>query len=647
MDLTGAGIVESNAPGDAVSAWEPEGRYLFKDLDNLLVDAAENTLIAVPKLGGSIYKQDLNTGVTEYVGFSTPASTDIVLNLSISPDGSLIYILYKTTSSVSEVVAVFIEVISGDVKYEKAEAAPEWASFDSYMYGDFTDGICWGSGSSAVSYICAVTVNRIDTSSWVNSEIFNSQSDYQSSWFPGPGEATVLSGGGLQSVLNVSGDTYITGTKAARIGVYQAIRYDSYIVKVDSLGVIVNHSHTYPASSYLTSAGFAWLRYNQSRDEILYFSNRGNNVLGRDLSLSAWNAISSDIVQYNPRTIKTTDTHLITRSLSSAPFWNYRLLTDYSLDKSLPALPDRGEGIAVATDYTIVQQNNGVALFDATDTLIEQQNPNVTKGDTYIYQDHVYEALQDNNDRPDLGVLNLNAEGQPDPTWLDLGFINPLRMFDNKLDSLTTGPSPLVINITPGMLVNGIALFNVNASTVQITYTDPTDGLVYDTGAISMLDNSGVQDWYSFFFDPYLVKADLARVDLPAYIDGTVQITLDGAGADVAIGEVVLGTIYKIGDAQYGSSAGIIDFSRKEADQFGNFEIVPRRFSKRAEFDAVIPPAYGGSVQRTLARLRATPVVWIGSVDLEETIVYGYFREFDILLSNPAFFNVTITVEGL
>ena len=220
-------------------------------------------------------------------------------------------------------------------------------------------------------------------------------------------------------------------------------------------------------------------------------------------------------------------------------------------------------------------------------------------------------------------------------------------MFDNKLDSRTTAPSPLVIDITPGMLVNGLALFNVDAATVQITYTDPDDGLVYDTGQISMLDNSGVQDWYSFFFDPYLAKADLASVDLPSYIDGTVQITLDGAGADVAIGEVVLGTIYKIGDAQYGSSAGIIDFSRKETDQFGNFEIVPRRFSKRAEFDTVIPPAYGGSVQRTLARLRATPVVWIGSVDLEETIVYGYFREFDILLSNPAFSNVTITVEGL
>jgi hypothetical protein len=317
-------------------------------------------------------------------------------------------------------------------------------------------------------------------------------------------------------------------------------------------------------------------------------------------------------------------------------------LTDYSELTAKPATANY-ESIHYATDYFIGVNSDG--SYDivelSTNTLLEQTNPTVTAGDIYTYADHNYEALQDNNDRPDLGAI-----ADP-PTWLDLGFINPLRMFDNKLDSLTTGPSPLVINITPGMLVNGIALFNVNASTVQITYTDPDDGLVYDTGQISMLDNSGVQDWYSFFFDPYLVKADLARVDLPAYIDGTVQITLDGAGADVAIGEVVLGTIYKIGDAQYGSSAGIIDFSRKEQDQFGNFEIVPRRFSKRAEFDAVIPPAYGGSVQRTLARLRATPVVWIGSVDLEETIVYGYFREFDILLSNPAFSNVTITVEGL
>jgi len=301
--------------------------------------------------------------------------------------------------------------------------------------------------------------------------------------------------------------------------------------------------------------------------------------------------------------------------------------------------------VGAYVDTYIVVNVSGIdspQFIDVTDnTIAEYIQPNFKLGDRVIFRDRVFEALTDNNDRPDVGAL-----ADP-PTWLDLGFINPLRMFDNKLDSRTTAPSPLVIDITPGMLVNGIALFNVNASTVQITYTDPGDGLVYDTWQISMLDNSVVQDWYSFFFDPYLVKADLARVDLPAYIDGTVQITLDGAGADVAIGEVVLGTIYKIGDAQYGSSAGIIDFSRKEADQFGNFEIVPRRFSKRAEFDAVIPPAYGGSVQRTLARLRATPVVWIGSVDLEETIVYGYFREFDILLSNPAFSNVTITVEGL
>jgi hypothetical protein len=301
--------------------------------------------------------------------------------------------------------------------------------------------------------------------------------------------------------------------------------------------------------------------------------------------------------------------------------------------------------VGAYVDTYIVVNVSGIdfpQFIDVTDnTIAEYIQPNFKLGDRVIFRDRVFEALTDNNDRPDVGAI-----ADP-PTWLDLGFINPLRMFDNKLDSRTTAPSPLVIEIETGRITNGLALFNLAASSVQVTYTDPVDGLVYDSGDIGLLDNSGVRTWYDFFFEPYSRRSDFARLDLPAYTDGTITITLTNNEGDAAVGEIVAGSIYRIGEAQFGSSAGILDFSRKEQDQFGRFDIVKRRFSKRAEYDAVIDPATGGNIQRTLAQYRAAPVVWIGDESKEETIVYGFFREFDILLDNPAFTAVTITVEGL
>ena len=363
-----------------------------------------------------------------------------------------------------------------------------------------------------------------------------------------------------------------------------------------------------------------------------------------DLSALAQGAApTSGLYLSSPQSIKVSDTNIINRSLSTSPYWNYRLLTDYSLDKSLPALPDRGEGIAVGANYTVVQQNQGVAVLDNTDdSIIAQQNPNVTVGDTYIYQDHVFEVLSDNNDKPDTGALK-----DPSPTWLDRGYINPLRMFDGKLDSLTTAEGSLTLTVNSGGLNNGIALFNVGAATVQISVDDATEGNVYDTGQITMRDNSVVLGWHDYFFTPRPAKKDLARIDLPTYPGATITVTLSAPGATVELGEIVLGRVQTLGETQYSSSVGIIDSSRKERDQFGNFNILERPFSKRAEYDVQIMRAATSGVQRILAGYRATPIVYIGEIEEEALIVFGFYRDFQLNYDNFSVSHATITVEGL
>ena len=621
MDLTGTGVVESNATPDEYQIWEPEGRT--NSFQSARVSVGGNRGFSLPASSGSktVSVYDLSTGELIF-SFSDGATDDITL-ISASPDGNfLAYACLSNDGNYDYMLRVY-DTTSSQVVFSRT-----------FQTGIVETIISWAPDSSSLFYVDESFFQgflgcvKVDSATWTASVFSGNLIDEA-----GFVQENQIFANNKVAGIGASGEYFISFRASAYAGTEEAT-----IICRLSPSLLLTHSQTLSPTIYPQG-----LLVNDIRSETAiihggtgasFFSYADLTPIGTPATISG--------TAYKGLSVSLDGTEFTLQASSVQPYNRTFSLTDYSELTAKPAVGDYAD-IYYATDYFLGVSNDGsYDIVDlATNALITQTNPTVTAGDIYTYADHNYEALTDNNDRPDLGAVANPA------TWLDLGFINPLRMFDNKLDSKTTAPSPLVIDITPGMLVNGLALFNVDAATVQITYTDPTDGLVYDTGQISMLDNSGVQDWYGFFFDPYLVKADLARVDLPAYIDGTVQITLDGAGADVAIGEVVLGTIYKIGDAQYGSSAGIIDFSRKEQDQFGNFEIVPRRFSKRAEFDAVIPPAYGGSVQRTLARLRATPVVWIGSVDLEETIVYGYFREFDILLSNPAFSNVTITVEGL
>jgi len=109
----------------------------------------------------------------------------------------------------------------------------------------------------------------------------------------------------------------------------------------------------------------------------------------------------------------------------------------------------------------------------------------------------------------------------------------------------------------------------------------------------------------------------------------------------------VLGQTSTLGVALYGTSIRLRDFSRKERDDFGNFVIQERDFSKVAEFDVAVDTANISAVQRTVAQYRAKPVVWIGEAAYESTIIYGFCTDFGVSISGPTISDPTFSVEGL
>ena len=229
--------------------------------------------------------------------------------------------------------------------------------------------------------------------------------------------------------------------------------------------------------------------------------------------------------------------------------------------------------------------------------------------------------------------------------WLDLGAVNRWKMFDDRVESQTRRTGSVVVTIRPGQVVNALALLNLTGRSATVTLVDPLEGEVYRREE-SLVD-AGVNSWYDWYFAPIGRRSDLALLDLPAYGTADLTISVDNAEDDAEVGHVVTGLAVDIGVAEYGSSVGITDFSRKERDEFGNGAVIQRSFSKRAEFDVWLETARVGIIQRLLASLRTQPVIWIGEETMEATILFGFYRDFDITISGPEVSDAVITVEGL
>lgn len=262
----------------------------------------------------------------------------------------------------------------------------------------------------------------------------------------------------------------------------------------------------------------------------------------------------------------------------------------------------------------------------------------------YLIGDRVYF-----NGRDYESLVHPNTGHQPDISstqWLDIGASNRFAMFDEVISTLTTNPMTLDVTVDPGTVVNALSLFELNGNTARVQVIDPIEGIVYDRTE-NLQDNTGVQDWYSYFFEPIVKRTDLTLLDLPSYGQANVRVLVD-AGANVAaIGEMVIGMQRDLGVALYGTSVSIRDYSRKETDQFGNLIIVPRRFAKLADYDVAIETSRVAAVQRALAQIRTTPTVFVGEQNQPETVVYGFYRSFSIVLDGPTISSCTLEVEGL
>lgn len=262
-------------------------------------------------------------------------------------------------------------------------------------------------------------------------------------------------------------------------------------------------------------------------------------------------------------------------------------------------------------------------------------------GATVIYENAVFESL-----------VGSNTGNQPDVSpdeWLRLGATNRYKAFDKLISDPATSTSDIVYTIGHnGTSINSVALFGLVGLSATVTTVDSVDGTVFSE-TFNLLDESAVIDWFTYFFSELNVQqAEVLTLGIPPYTNAETTVTITTLGGVAKVGQIVLGRSSGLGVTVYNTSLSIEDYSRKERDQFGNAIIVERAFAQLVDFDIQFETPTARYVQRTLGKYRATPVVWVGSEDPQfGTIVYGYYRRFDITLSSPSQSDATIEVEGL
>lgn len=294
-----------------------------------------------------------------------------------------------------------------------------------------------------------------------------------------------------------------------------------------------------------------------------------------------------------------------------------------------------------------------IKSVETTDSILtysnipEDEYPEWVSGTSYtaldkvIYEHKIYQRIVTGSGTttPDLDQVN----------WLDDGYTNRYRMFDNIISSVSSRTGGIEFTLTPNQVINGIALLNVNASTVRVVMNDPIEGVVYDRTK-ELRSSINVIDYYSYFFAPLINLGDLDTaifLDLPNKPTATITVYVSSGVGLVEVGEVVYGVQSIVGRTNYGTAIGITSYSRKDTDEFGKVTVIKRKNSKYADYDIDIDNTNLAFVQRLFQDIDSVPCVFIGNPEMEELIVYGFYKDFKAIISFPTVSKCTLRVEGL
>lgn len=263
-------------------------------------------------------------------------------------------------------------------------------------------------------------------------------------------------------------------------------------------------------------------------------------------------------------------------------------------------------------------------------------------GTVRMHNHAIWESLIDAN----------TAEPGTDATkWMRLRATNKFRPFDQINSSQAENADEITYTIQPGQMINMIGFVALDAIEVEVSITVPGQGVVYSETK-SALDLGGRNNFYDWFFKPFEYRRELVFAEIPTYADApnaTIEIAVRKPDGTARVGEILLGSVWKLAETTYGTEIRLRDFSTNERNAFGDAVLVKRDAYKVVTYQAVMDPELVGYASDRLRGLVSTKLLFMAGEDLDRygTTTFGTIKNAPMPLDGPTITGIEFEVEGL
>jgi hypothetical protein len=262
-----------------------------------------------------------------------------------------------------------------------------------------------------------------------------------------------------------------------------------------------------------------------------------------------------------------------------------------------------------------------------------------TAGQRVVFERGIWAAVQGNTGKnPGADATNTY--------WLRVGATNRWRAFDNRLGGMATGGAAITYTIVLPRTLDSIAFFGLNAESVRVRVIAPGPKTIYDK-TVKLAAREDVTNFWGYVFNAFTFKPDLIFTGMPMPSGASIEITIS-AGAAAQVGEIMIGNDLGVGTTLTETRLGIVDYSKKDRDEWGGVFIVPRPVTKTVDFRFAVPTDDAARVQQIMERVASKVCVFyaVKGEDPFGTSVAGILRDYDLTLSAGRSFG-TIQAESL
>lgn len=267
----------------------------------------------------------------------------------------------------------------------------------------------------------------------------------------------------------------------------------------------------------------------------------------------------------------------------------------------------------------------------------EADYPEWNAGATYAIGDRViiaaehlvFESAVDANSGNDPMTPPVPAK------WTRIKHTNRYEMFRAPLSRQTEMAEEIDVTIAPGR-ANAIAFIGLDAVSLELTLTDPVDGVLYQR-TVALNDTSGITDWYAYLTEPIRRRRDLSLWDLPVAGQAELRIRILAPGGAAKCALVVVGMQKAIGLAQFGAQFSILNYAQMQFDDWGNFVGEERPWGKRATVEVWCDNNRLEDVRAALVEYRSKLAVWGTANGMYEglSLIYGVYKEVNVVIPYP------------